>query len=82
MDPCGTPALIGSQLDSCPLNYTLWKLLERYSSRRLSNFPRIPKDSSLNKSPWCQTLSKALDKSKNIPLTSSDGLQLNARYIS
>ena len=28
MDLCGTPALIGSQLDSWPFNNTLWKLLE------------------------------------------------------
>ena len=68
-------------VDSCPCNNTLWNLLERKSLRRLRNFPRIPKDSNLNKSPWCQTLSKALDNSKNIPLTSSDGLQLKARYI-
>ena len=30
MDPCGTPVLIGSQLDSWPFNNTLWKLLERW----------------------------------------------------
>ena len=29
MDPCGTPALIGRQLDSCPFNNTLWNLLQR-----------------------------------------------------
>ena len=76
-DPCGTPVLTGCQLYSLPFNNTLWNLLER-----LSNFPRIPKDSSLNKSPWCQTLSRDWDKSKNIPLILSDGLQLNARYVS
>ena len=56
MDPCGTPALIGGQLHSRPL-----KPIRKICSRRLSNFPRFPKDSSLNKSPWCQTLSKTLD---------------------
>ena len=28
MNPCGTPALIGSQLDSWPFNNTLWILLQ------------------------------------------------------
>ena len=59
-------------------------LLGRYFSRRLSDFPRIPKDSSLNKSPWCQTLSKALNKYINILLTLRDGFttELTVYFVS
>ena len=49
----------------------------QYFSKIKINFPSTPYVFHLKFSPLCQTLSKALEISRNTPLTSFRGLQLN-----
>ena len=74
IEPCGTPARTGDQLEHWPLSTTLWNLLFRKLLRRLRRFPDIPICSSLNINPSCHTLSNAFDISKKFALTSRVGL--------
>ena len=73
MEPCGTPALTGNHSDVWPFSRTLWNLLLKKLSMRLNRESETPVDLSLNIGPWCQTLSKALDISKNTPQVSRVG---------
>ena len=59
MDPCGIPALI----DSHPY-------ADHITFDKINGEPETPIDLSLNISPWCQTLWKALHISKNTPWVS------------
>ena len=47
-----------------------------------NRLPSTPYDFNLNNRPWCHTLSKAFDISKNIALVSTSGLQSNDDLIS
>ena len=73
MEPCGKPASTGNHSDVWPLSSTLWNLLLKKLSIRRNRGSETPTDLSLNISPSCQTLSKALDISKNAPQISSVG---------
>ena len=49
---------------------------------QIRNFLLTPYDLNLNISPWCQTLLKAFEISKMIPLTSIPGLRSRDKFIS
>ena len=66
INPCGTPAKIGDQVEDWPLRTTLWNLLLRKLCKSLCNSPVIPIVSSLHNNPLCQTLSKAFETSKKV----------------
>ena len=70
MEPCGTPALTGNHSDVWTFSGTLWDILLKKLSMRLSRESETPVDLSLNISPWCQTLSKTLDLDLNLNLKS------------
>ena len=66
MEPCGTPALTGNHSDAWPIHSTLWNLLLKKLSIRCNRESETLTDLiSLNISPSCQSLSKALDISRN-----------------
>ena len=66
MEPCSTPALAGNHSDVWPFSSTLWNLLlKKRSIKCNSRESETPTDLSLNISPSCQTLSKALAISRN-----------------
>ena len=65
----GTPDLRGSQSEWVPLRTTRWNLLDRKELKSLRRLPSIPLQWSLYISPSCQTLSKALEISKNTALS-------------
>ena len=73
MDPCGTPANTGAHMECWPLRTTLCCLLLKKLSNNLSKLPEIPIVSSLKMRPSCHTLSKALEISRKLLLTSRDG---------
>ena len=73
MGPCRAPAIIGNHVEDWPLRNTLWYLLLRKLSINFNRGPDIPTDLILWISHSCQTLSNALDISKNTPLTSRVG---------
>ena len=82
MEPCGTPALAGNYSEVWPFNRTLWNLLLKKLLMRLNRESETPIDLSLNTNPWCQTLSKALEISKNIPQIACIRSQSNEELIS
>ena len=61
MEPCGTSSLAGKDSDVWPLSSSLWNLLLKKLSIRYNRESEPPTDLSLNRSPTCQSLSKALD---------------------
>ena len=67
IEPCGTPALTGNYSDDWSFRRTLRNLLLIKLSVRLNRDYEAPIDLSLNISPWCQALSRALDIPKNSP---------------
>ena len=69
-DSCGTPEVIPFQEEFWPFNTTLCFQYFKKSFKRYNRFPDIPLRLNFRISPSCQTLSKALDMSKNTPLTS------------
>ena len=71
IDPCRTPALTLVQVDTWPLRTTLCFLLLKKSVKMFNKSPEMPFCFSLEITPSCQTLSKALDMSKKTLLTSS-----------
>ena len=73
IDPSGTPASIGDHEDVWQFKRTHWNLPLKKLLISFGGVPEIPVDWILKINPSCQTLSKALDISKNMPLTSSDG---------
>ena len=78
IDPWGTPVSIGDQKDAMPFKRTRWYLpLLLNFSMSFKGVPEIPIDWVLWSNPLFQTLSKALEISKNISLTSSDRWQSN-----
>ena len=75
MEPCGTPALTGNHSDVWSLSSTLWNLILK-ELWRCNRESETPTDLGLNISPLCQTLSKALDISRNTPQVSRVGSAL------
>ena len=75
--PWSTPASIGDQEDAWPFKRTRWYLQLKKFSINFKGVPEIPIDLILQSNPSCQTLSKALEISKNMPLTSNDGWKSN-----
>ena len=71
IEPCGTPALILAQEETCPLITTLCFVLPKKISRILNKSPELKFCSSLKRIPSCQTLSNALEMSKKTLLTTS-----------
>ena len=61
-----TRAKMFSHVETCPFNTTVWSLSDRKSFNRDNKEPMIPYDCNLNINPSCQTLSKALEISRNI----------------
>ena len=76
--PSGMPVLTFYHFENWPLRTTLWYLLCKKDSIRLKKLPSVLLFLSLCIRPLCQTLSKALDKSKKIPRTSNEGLSSKA----
>ena len=76
-DPWGTPAETSAQDEDWPFKTTLWYLFFKKFSINFNGVSDIPNDLILYINPLCQTLSKALEMSKKIPLTSKEGLQSN-----
>ena len=76
-DPCGTPASIFFQEELRPFRATLWFQFFKWFSKSIINFPPTPHVFNLKISPSCQTLSKALEISRNTLLTSCGELQSN-----
>ena len=77
IDPWGTPAETSTQDEDRPFRTTLWYLLLKKFSISFNRVSDIPNDLILYISPSCQTLSKALEMSKKVPLTSKGGLHSN-----
>ena len=67
LEPCGTPACLVSQSDVWPLSKTLWNLPLKKLLINWNKFPLTLFFFNLNNNPSCQTLSNALDMSRNIP---------------
>lgn len=82
IEPWGTPALTGNQLDVWPFNKTRWDLLSRKFLMSFKKLPDIPVNFNLQISAACHALSKAFDVSKNIPCVSKTGLLSKTMYIS
>ena len=70
MEPWGTPASILAQGEACPFKTTLCFLKLRKLVIIFKILSDIPFSFNLNIRPLCQTLSNALDISKNTTLTS------------
>ena len=70
--------LVVCPFEDWPLRTTLWYLLCKKDSIKLKSLPSIPLFLSLCIRSLCQTLSKALDKSRKIPWTSKDQLASKA----
>ena len=77
-EPCGTPALTFFYFEDWPSRTTLSYLLCKKDSIRLKKIPSVPMFLSLCIRHLCQTLSKALDKSRKKPRTSKEELASNA----
>ena len=73
MEPCSTPALNDNHLDVWPFCSPLWNLLLKKLSIGCNKESENQTDLSLNISPSCQTLSKALYISRNTPRVSRVG---------
>ena len=71
IDSCSAPPLTLVQVDTWLLRTTNSFLLLKKSLKMFNKSPEIPFYSSLKITHSCQTLSKALDTSKNALLTSS-----------
>ena len=80
--PCRTPARISGQSENWPLKTTFWCLSSRKLRDRFRRFPDIPRNSSLYSNPSPHTLANALEMSKKLLLTSSDGLWSKSAQIS
>ena len=79
-EPCGTQDFIKSQEEISPLRATLWLRSRRRFKVLLLHFFALCVF-NLNKSPSCHNLSKALEISKNMPLTFCVGSQSNEELI-
>ena len=73
MDRCSTPALNDNHLDVWPFSSPLWNLLLKKLSIGRNKESETQTDLSLNTSPSCQTLSKALYISGKTPRVSRVG---------
>ena len=76
-DPCGTPAVIGLHADSAFCIITRCLLSPVYLAIKLRDDLFTPYLTNLHNRPLCQTLSKALKKSRKIayislPLSNSE----------
>ena len=70
MDPWGNPAKTSAHEENWPFKTTLCFRSIRKSFIGAIKFPETPFCLSLKIKASCQTLSKALDMSRNTPLTS------------
>ena len=73
MEPCGTPAVTGNHSDVWPFSSTFWNLLLEKLSIRRNRESETLTNLFLNISPLFQTLSKALDISRNTTRVSRVG---------
>ena len=70
IDPCGTPDVTSSHSEWIPSTTTLCCLPCKYDANQSISLPSIPNSLSLWIKYACDTLSKALAKSKKITSTS------------
>ena len=73
MKPCSTPDLNDNHSDVWPFSSPLWNLFLKKLLIGHNKESETPTDLSLNISSSCQTLSKALYISRNVPRVSRVG---------